>query len=114
MEAPLCVSSEGAIPRRKGCTRPSGSMTLLRKRRCPTELVDSGGVRRPNVALGRRLVVLSVGVLVLAALAFLFACAFSARGTGRHVLVISVDGMGSSYYMQPCDRLKTPSMRRLM
>jgi predicted AlkP superfamily pyrophosphatase or phosphodiesterase len=89
-------------------------MTLLRKRRRPPELADSGGVRRPNVAPGRRVVVLSAGVLVLAALALLFACAFSARGTGRHVLVISVDGMGSSYYMQPCNRLKTPSIRRLM
>jgi len=59
-------------------------------------------------------VVLPAGVLALAALALLFARAFLTRGTGRHVLVISVDGMGSSYYMQPAAGLKIPNIRRLM
>lgn len=57
---------------------------------------------------------MSAGVLVLAALALLITSACSERGTGRHVLVISVDGMGSSYYMQPSAGLKTPNIRRLM
>src|SRR5215471_17311814 len=89
-------------------------MTLLRKGRRPPEPVDSGGVLRPNVALGRRVVVFSAGVLALAALASLFTSACSARVTGRHVLVISVDGMGSSYYMQPSAGLKIPNIRRLI
>ena len=90
------VNSEGAIPRRKGYAPPSGCISLVRNRQGPREPATSGGVRRSNLAPGR-LLVLSVGVLALAALALLIASAFLARGTGRHVLVISVDGMGSSY-----------------
>jgi len=36
------------------------------------------------------------------------------KATGRHVLVISVDGMGSSYYMNPPPGLEIPNIRRLM
>ena len=107
------VNSEGAIPRRKGYAPPSGCISLVRNRQGPREPATSGGVRRSNLAPGR-LLVLSAGVLALAALALLIASAFLARGTGRHVLVISVDGMGSSYYMQPVAGLKTPNIRRLM
>lgn len=35
------------------------------------------------------------------------------KGPGRHVLVISVDGMGSSYYMNPPPGLAIPNIRRL-
>jgi predicted AlkP superfamily pyrophosphatase or phosphodiesterase len=38
----------------------------------------------------------------------------SPAGAGRHVLVISVDGMGSSYYMSPPPGLRIPNLRRLM
>jgi len=109
----LCVNSEGAIPRGKGYAPPSGCISLLRNEQHPREPVASGSVRRPNLAPGRVLV-LSAGVLALAAVALLIVSAFLARGTGRHVLVISVDGMGSSYYMRPAARLKTPNIRRLM
>ena len=87
-------------------------MTLPPKELRPPEPVASG-VRQSNFASGRVLV-LSAGVLAFAALALLIARAFLARGTGRHVLVISVDGMGSSYYMQPAAGLKTPNIQRLM
>lgn len=33
---------------------------------------------------------------------------------GRHVIVISVDGMGSGYYMNPPPGLRIPNLRRLM
>ncbi|HEV3277064.1 MAG TPA: ectonucleotide pyrophosphatase/phosphodiesterase [Terriglobia bacterium] len=36
------------------------------------------------------------------------------KASGRHVLVISVDGMGSSYYMNPPPGLAIPNIRRLM
>lgn len=36
------------------------------------------------------------------------------KAPGRHVMVVSVDGMGSSYYMKPPAGLEIPNVRRLM
>src|SRR6516164_226870 len=110
----LSLSTRGLRSRAEKAARPGESMTLLGKRGRPPQPLDSGGVPRPNIAPGRRVVVLCAGVLALAALALVFARAFSRRGTGRHVVMISVDGMGSSYYMQPGAGLKIPNIRRLM
>ncbi|HEY6292456.1 MAG TPA: ectonucleotide pyrophosphatase/phosphodiesterase [Terriglobia bacterium] len=50
----------------------------------------------------------------LAALGLVIASELPARGSGRHVLVVSVDGMSSSYYMNPPAGLRIPNIHRLM
>src|SRR5262249_13600805 len=77
----LCVNSEGAISRGKGYAPPSGCISLLRNEQHPREPVASGGARRSNLAPGRVLV-LSAGVLALAAVTLLIVSAFLAPGTG--------------------------------
>jgi len=62
----------------------------------------------------RRALALVVVVLCAATLGLLFANDPPGSKTARHVLVISVDGMGSAYYTQPPAGLQIPNMRKLM
>src|SRR5579863_4140204 len=59
---------------------------------------------------------LLASLVAMAALVLGFAIAANTpgSGSGRHVLVISIDGMPSSYYMQPPPGLRIPNIRRLM
>jgi len=55
-------------------------------------------------------------LLVTAALVLAFAIAGNnpGPGSGRHVLVISIDGMAAGYYTHPPSGLQIPNLRRLM
>jgi predicted AlkP superfamily pyrophosphatase or phosphodiesterase len=53
-------------------------------------------------------------ILGLTALGLLFATDRPGSTTARHVLVISVDGMGATYYRQPQPGVRIPNIRRLM
>lgn len=59
---------------------------------------------------------LLASLVAMAALVLGFAIAANTpgSGSGRHVVVISIDGMPSSYYMQPPPGLQIPNLRRLM
>ena len=88
-------------------------MSILRGGSRPAEHDPSVDSRRSTV---RRRSVLALAVLMagLAAVGLVIASGLLSRGSGRHVVVISVDGMGSSYYMQPPPGLRIPNIRRLM
>ncbi|MGA2631443.1 MAG: ectonucleotide pyrophosphatase/phosphodiesterase [Terriglobia bacterium] len=69
----------------------------------------------------KRLAVLAAGLLVLAASFSVLRSHASAQNPraesappARHVLVISVDGMGANWYMSPPVGLRVPNLRRLM
>jgi len=88
-------------------------MTLSRRGRRPT---DSEGPSAPqgSILTRKRVLGLASLICVLAVLGLLIASELPPRAPGRHVLVISVDGMGSSYYMQPPAGLRIPNIRRLL
>ncbi|HUI41587.1 MAG TPA: alkaline phosphatase family protein [Terriglobia bacterium] len=67
--------------------------------------------RRSNI--GRALAVILL-VLAAAVLGVIIASKFPRPAAPPHVLVISVDGMGSAYYMNPAPGLRTPNLRRLL
>lgn len=62
----------------------------------------------------RRIVWTVIALLTLVAAAVWVGLNTPPKASGRHVLVISVDGMGSSYYMNPPAGLETPNIRHLM
>jgi predicted AlkP superfamily pyrophosphatase or phosphodiesterase len=61
-----------------------------------------------------RALTLAVAILALAALGLLFATDRPGSTTARHVLVISIDGMGSAYYTHPPAAAQIPNLRCLM
>jgi len=69
--------------------------------------------------LGSNVVMRKTVLIILAALVLLIAGAWLGLNTpgkagGRHVLVISIDGMSSNYYMNPPPGLDIPNMRTFM
>lgn len=72
-----------------------------------------GGLHFRELSRRRALVLVAV-VLSIATLGLVFATGPAESTTSRHVLVISVDGMGSAYYTQPPAGLQIPNIRRLM
>ena len=69
--------------------------------------------------LGRKAVMRKTLLIILTALVLLIAGVWIGLNTpgkagGRHVLVISVDGMGSDYYVSPPPGLDIPNILRLM
>lgn len=73
----------------------------------------NASVRSPGFSRGRALALVLL-ILGLAALGLLFATGQEGSKTARHVLVISIDGMGSAYYTQPLPGVHIPNIRRLM
>ncbi len=69
------------------------------------------GFHQPS---GWRALLLAVVILCAAALGLVFATDRPESKTGRHVVVISVDGMGSAYYINPPAGSRIPNLRRLM
>ena len=69
---------------------------------------------RGSIFTRNRVLALAFLIPVLAALGLVVASELPPRASGRHVLVVSVDGMGSSYYMHPPARLQFPNIHRLM
>ncbi len=68
----------------------------------------------------KRLATLGAGLLILAALLMTSAWRVSAQNlaaksspSARHVLVISVDGLGASWYMDPPANIRIPNLQRL-
>jgi predicted AlkP superfamily pyrophosphatase or phosphodiesterase len=55
-----------------------------------------------------------VAVVVLGVAAVEIGLNTPGKASGRHVLVISVDGMGSGYYISPPPGIAIPNLRRLM
>jgi len=73
------------------------------------------GSGRPFAGFSRRrTLTLVFAILGLAALGLVFATDRPAGSAARHVLVISVDGMGSSSYTHPPAGVRIPNIRRLM
>lgn len=71
---------------------------------------------RARVVLLTLKVALALALVALAAMWLGLRAGRGQRGTdsARHVLVISIDGMASSYYMEPPPGLRIPNLRRLM
>src|SRR5215469_14050262 len=55
-----------------------------------------------------------LGVVAALVLGFAIAANRPGPGSGRHVLVISIDGMAATYYTHPPSGLEIPNLRRLM
>lgn len=71
---------------------------------------------RARVVLLTLKVALALALVALAAMWLRLRAGRGQRGadSARHVLVISIDGMASSYYMEPPPGLRIPNLRRLM
>ena len=72
-----------------------------------------GGLHFRELSRRRALALVAV-ILCAATLGLLFATDKPESKSARHVLVISVDGMGSAYYTQPPAGLRIPNIRMLM
>jgi predicted AlkP superfamily pyrophosphatase or phosphodiesterase len=86
----------------------------MRSSRAHPELSRSKGGLHFRELSPRRTLALVALVFCVVALGLLFANDQPGSTTARHVLVISVDGMGSSYYTQPSAASRIPNLRRLM
>jgi len=62
----------------------------------------------------RRIILITLALLILLVAGVWIGLNTPGKATGRHVLVISVDGMGSSYYMDPPSGLEIPNIRHVM
>jgi predicted AlkP superfamily pyrophosphatase or phosphodiesterase len=71
---------------------------------------------RPRAVLVTLTVLLALALVALTAMWLLLRAGRGQRGaaSARHVLVISIDGMASGYYMEPPPGLQIPNLRRLM
>jgi hypothetical protein len=79
----------------------------------PTSSASEGDLHFARLSRWRALALVVV-ILGLAALGLLFATDRSGSRAVRHVLVISIDGMGSAYYTHPPAGTQIPNLRRLM
>ena len=70
--------------------------------------------RQSHEIVMRRTLLITLATLVLLIAGVWVGLNTPGKAGGRHVLVISVDGMGSNYYMHPPPGLAIPNMRRLM
>src|SRR5215469_3630075 len=89
-------------------------ISLMRSSRAHPELSPSKGGLHFRELSRRRAPALVALVLWVVALGLLFANDQPGSTAARHVLVISVDGMGSSCYTQPSAASRIPNLRRLM